>query len=77
MKVTMIPVTPFQQNSSLLVCAVTGRAVVVDPGGDLDIIQRDIWPLGDDVTLVPGHGPTSTFGNERRTHPYVADGVRA
>jgi len=39
MKVTLIPVTPFQQNSSLLVCEATGRAAVVDPGGDLDVIQ--------------------------------------
>ncbi|MET3233956.1 UNVERIFIED_ORG: glyoxylase-like metal-dependent hydrolase (beta-lactamase superfamily II) [Burkholderia sp. 1263] len=214
MKVTLIPVTPFQQNSSLLVCEATGRAAVVDPGGDLDVIQGEIarqnvtvekvflthghidhcagaktlamhhgvpiegphpderfwldklpdqstrfgfpaadafepdrwlhngdtvqfgdetlevyhcpghtpghvvffsrahrlalvgdvlfagsigrtdfprgnhadlvrsireklWPLGDDVTFVPGHGPTSTFGDERRTNPYVADGVEA
>jgi glyoxylase-like metal-dependent hydrolase (beta-lactamase superfamily II) len=214
MKVTLIPVTPFQQNSSLLVCEATGRAAVVDPGGDLDVIQGEIarqkvtvekvflthghidhcagaktlathygvpiegphsderfwldklpdqstrfgfpaadvfepdrwlqdgetvrfgdetlevyhcpghtpghvvffsrahrlalvgdvlfagsigrtdfprgnhadlvrsireklWPLGDDVTFVPGHGPTSTFGAERRTNPYVADGVQA
>jgi glyoxylase-like metal-dependent hydrolase (beta-lactamase superfamily II) len=214
MKVTLIPVTPFQQNSSLLVCEATGRAAVVDPGGDLDIIQGEIarqkvsvekvllthghidhcagaktlathygvpiegphpderfwldklpdqstrfgfpaaqafepdrwlddgdtvqfgdetlevyhcpghtpghvvffsrahrlalvgdvlfagsigrtdfprgnhadlirsireklWPLGDDVTFVPGHGPTSTFGAERRSNPYVADGVVA
>jgi hydroxyacylglutathione hydrolase len=214
MKVTLIPVTPFQQNCSLLVCEATGRAAVVDPGGDLEIIQEEVkrqnasvekvflthghidhcagaktlaahygvpidgphpderfwldqlpdqstrfgfpaaqafepdrwlqdgdtvqfgnetlevyhcpghtpghviffsrahrvalvgdvlfagsigrtdfprgnhadliraireklWPLGDDVTFVPGHGPTSTFGAERRTNPYVADGARA
>ena len=214
MKVTLMPVTPFQQNSSLLVCESTGRAAIVDPGGDLDIIKGEVerqnvsvekvllthghidhcagaktlaehygapiegphvderfwldklpeqsvrfgfpaaeafeptrwlddndtvsfgdetlevyhcpghtpghviffsrahrlalvgdvlfagsigrtdfprgnhgdlirsiraklWPLGDDVTFVPGHGPTSTFGDERRTNPYVADGVGA
>jgi hydroxyacylglutathione hydrolase len=214
MKVTLMPVTPFQQNSSLLVCENTGRAAIVDPGGDLDIIKGEVerqnvsvekvllthghidhcagaktlaehygvpiegphvderfwldklpeqsvrfgfpaaeafeptrwlddndtvtfgdetlevyhcpghtpghviffsrahrlalvgdvlfagsigrtdfprgnhgdlirsiraklWPLGDDVTFVPGHGPTSTFGDERRTNPYVADGVGA
>jgi len=212
MKVTLIPVTPFQQNCSLLVCPSTGRAAVVDPGGDLELIEAEVarqnvqvekvllthghvdhcagakalaahygvpiegphederfwldalpeqskrfgfqaadafepdrwltngdtvhfgdeelevyhcpghtpghvvffsrehrlalvgdvlfagsigrtdfprgnhadlirsirarlWPLGDDVTFVPGHGPTSTFGQERRTNPYVADGV--
>lgn len=39
----------------------------------LDSITRKLWPLGDDVTFVPGHGPTSTFGQERRTNPFVAD----
>lgn len=38
MKVAVIPVTPFQQNCSLLVCESTGKAAVVDPGGDLDHI---------------------------------------
>ena len=40
-------------------------------------ITGKLWPLGDDVTFVPGHGPTSTFGRERRTNPYVADQVLA
>lgn len=39
----------------------------------LDAIREKLWPLGDDVTFVPGHGPISTFGQERRTNPYVAD----
>ncbi|MFA7554785.1 MAG: MBL fold metallo-hydrolase [Spongiibacteraceae bacterium] len=37
-------------------------------------IRSKLWPLGDEVTFVPGHGPTSTFGEERRTNPFVADG---
>ncbi|WP_438396864.1 MBL fold metallo-hydrolase [Caballeronia sp. DA-9] len=36
-------------------------------------VQEKLWPLGDDVTFVPGHGPTSTIGHERRTNPYVGD----
>ena len=28
-------------------------------------------PLGDDVTFLPGHGPASTIGHERRTNPYL------
>jgi glyoxylase-like metal-dependent hydrolase (beta-lactamase superfamily II) len=40
-------------------------------------IRNKLWPLGDDITFVPGHGPTSTFGTERHTNPYVADGVPA
>ena len=47
------------------------------PRGDHDTLIRSIkeqlWPLGDDVTFLPGHGPTSTFGEERRTNPYVGD----
>ena len=39
----------------------------------LDSITQRLWPLGDEVTFVPGHGPTSTFGQERRTNPFVAD----
>lgn len=36
-------------------------------------ITDKLWPLGDDVTFVPGHGPLSTFGQERKTNPFVAD----
>lgn len=47
------------------------------PGGDhqtlIDSITQQLWPLGDDVTFIPGHGPTSTFGQERQTNPFVAD----
>ena len=47
------------------------------PGGNhqqlLDSITGKLWPLGDDITFIPGHGPTSTFGHERRTNPFLAD----
>ena len=39
----------------------------------IDSITGKLWPLGDDVQFVPGHGPNSTFGQERRTNPFVAD----
>jgi glyoxylase-like metal-dependent hydrolase (beta-lactamase superfamily II) len=29
--------------------------------------------MGDDTVFIPGHGPESTFGRERRSNPYVAD----
>ncbi len=32
-----------------------------------------LWPLGDGMRFVPGHGETSTFGWERKTNPYVSD----
>jgi hydroxyacylglutathione hydrolase len=36
-------------------------------------IRKKLFPLGDDITFIPGHGPTSTFGQERQTNPFVAD----
>jgi hydroxyacylglutathione hydrolase len=51
------------------------------PRGDFDTliesITTQLWPLGDDVTFVPGHGPVSTFGEERRSNPFVGDSVLA
>ena len=36
-------------------------------------IRDKLFALGDDVTFLPGHGPTSTLGAERRSNPFVAD----
>lgn len=36
-------------------------------------ITEKLWPLGDDVQFIPGHGPCSTFGAERQSNPFVAD----
>jgi glyoxylase-like metal-dependent hydrolase (beta-lactamase superfamily II) len=48
------------------------------PGGDhatlIRAIREKLFPLGDDVRFVPGHGPMSTFGEERRNNPFVGDG---
>lgn len=45
------------------------------PGGDhqtlIDSITQRLWPMGDDVVFIPGHGPESSFGQERRTNPFV------
>lgn len=47
------------------------------PGGDtatlLKAIRSKLWPLGNEVTFIPGHGPMSTFGDERRYNPFVGD----
>lgn len=47
------------------------------PRGDYDTlihsIRQKLWPLGDDVTFIPGHGPLSTFGLERESNPFVGD----
>lgn len=51
------------------------------PRGDhqtlINSITGKLWPLGDDVRFVPGHGPMSSFGAERRMNPYVSDAVLA
>ncbi|WP_336986925.1 MBL fold metallo-hydrolase [Altererythrobacter aquiaggeris] len=39
----------------------------------LDSITQKLWPLGGDITFIPGHGPTSTFGQERKTNQFVSD----
>ena len=39
----------------------------------IDSITQKLWPLGNDVTFLPGHGPTSTFGRERQVNSYVSD----
>ena len=47
------------------------------PKGDFDAlissIRSRLWPLGDDVAFISGHGPMSTFGAERRSNPFCGD----
>jgi glyoxylase-like metal-dependent hydrolase (beta-lactamase superfamily II) len=47
------------------------------PMGDhqtlIDAIRRELFTLGDAVQFIPGHGPMSTIGEERRSNPFVAD----
>jgi glyoxylase-like metal-dependent hydrolase (beta-lactamase superfamily II) len=47
------------------------------PRGDhatlVNSIRNKLFPLGDDIDFIPGHGPMSTFGVERETNPFVAD----
>lgn len=40
-------------------------------------ITERLWPLGNDVAFVPGHGPMSTFGEERESNPFVGDRLNA
>ena len=46
------------------------------PGGDrallLSGIVNKVLPLGDDVRVLPGHGPATTVGRERATNPFLA-----
>jgi glyoxylase-like metal-dependent hydrolase (beta-lactamase superfamily II) len=45
------------------------------PGGDGELlfagIREKLYSLGDNVTVLPGHGPTTTIGAERRGNPFV------
>jgi glyoxylase-like metal-dependent hydrolase (beta-lactamase superfamily II) len=41
----------------------------------IDSITDKLWPLGTDIRFIPGHGPMSTFGQERQDNPFVADAV--
>ena len=47
------------------------------PKGDhqqlIKSITGKLWPLGNDMRFVPGHGPMSTFGQERKTNGFVSD----
>ena len=36
-------------------------------------IREKLFPLGDDIAFIPGHGPISTFGEERKNNPYVGE----
>jgi len=58
LKIVLIPVTPFEQNCSILICDRTQKAVVIDPGGDLDIICSQISKLQvtvEKILITHGH----------------------
>jgi hydroxyacylglutathione hydrolase len=58
MKLLIVPVTPFEQNCSVLICERTGRAAAIDPGGDLDRIEEALASEGatlEKVFLTHGH----------------------
>ena len=46
------------------------------PKGDnaqlISSIKTKLFPLGDHMQFVPGHGPTSTFGRERQHNPFLS-----
>ncbi|KPU82809.1 beta-lactamase [Psychromonas sp. PRT-SC03] len=58
MKIIVIPVTPFEQNCSLLICEQTKKAAIVDPGGDvqriLDVVKQENV-IVEKIILTHGH----------------------
>lgn len=39
----------------------------------IDSILQKLWPMGDQTVFIPGHGPESSFGRERKTNPFVGN----
>jgi len=64
------------QVGDVLFCGSVGRTDF--PRGDqatlFKSIKENLFPLGDDVRFIPGHGPMGTFGEERQHNPYVGEG---
>lgn len=57
-QVSIVPVTPFQQNASIVVCTATNKAAIVDPGGDLPLIEQALAKIGatpEKIILTHGH----------------------
>jgi hydroxyacylglutathione hydrolase len=78
-----VPVTPFQQNCSIVWCDATGQAAVIDPGGDLDLLLAEIQRLGltlSQIWLTHAHidhaGGTGELA-ERLQLPIVGPTIRA
>lgn len=46
-----------------------------DPAALISAIRTKLFPLGDEIQFICGHGPGSTFGAERRSNPYAGDGA--
>jgi glyoxylase-like metal-dependent hydrolase (beta-lactamase superfamily II) len=58
LKAAIVPVTPFQQNCTLIWDPATMTGAVVDPGGDLELIERAIGEVGmkpEKIILTHGH----------------------
>lgn len=51
-KVAVIPVTPFQQNASIVVCAATNEAAIVDPGGDVPLLVEAVKKMAVTPTAI-------------------------
>ncbi len=69
LKAAIVPVTPFQQNCTLLFDEATKKGVVVDPGGDLDRIEQAIKQLGievEGILLTHGHIDHAAGADELR-----------
>ncbi|MGL4323900.1 MAG: MBL fold metallo-hydrolase [Beijerinckiaceae bacterium] len=58
LSVTIVPVTPFQQNASIVVCTATNKAAIIDPGGDGDRLiaaLKETGAVAEKIILTHGH----------------------
>lgn len=71
MKYQIIPVTPLQQNCSLIWCEETGKAALIDPGGDVDRLLQAIAEKGLHlVKILLTHGHLDHAGSAREVADY-------
>ena len=68
LKAVIIPVTPYQQNCSLIWCEATKQAAAIDPGGELDRIDEQLTAYDlrlEKILITHGHidhaGATDAF----------------
>lgn len=83
MQIIVIPVTPFEQNCSLLICPETNKAAIVDPGGDIEKILSVVKKYNvevEKILLTHGHmdhvGATEELAKVLNIHiegPHIAD----
>jgi len=78
--ISLVPAGASAHGSDLmLTCGSTGRTDL--PGGSLEqllnSIRDKLLPLGDDVTVLNGHGPFTTIGRERATNPFLQQAAAA
>lgn len=71
------PVARYAQMGDVLFKGSIGRTDLpyCDHDALINAIKTKIFPLGDDVPFIPGHGEPSTIGEERRTNPFVGEGT--
>jgi len=57
----------------VLFCRSVGRSDFEYGDGNLLVrsIRRKLLPLGDDIGFICGHGPASSFGEERKQNPFL------
>jgi glyoxylase-like metal-dependent hydrolase (beta-lactamase superfamily II) len=64
---------PLMLSGDLLFAGSIGRTDL--PGGDdramVESLARVVLPQPDEMLVLPGHGPTTTIGSERRENPFL------